>query len=133
MRATKRKREKKRVIAIPPNIDLDDVARNAIYVGSPEHKGYPSFAGPAHLRVDASECPPEINDQNMMTRWLRDSIRRGIVGKCREGKFPRYVWCKRGNTVYVGRITNRVMGQYKGYPLGRDEWPPGIEEIYGES
>ena len=31
---------------------------------------------------------------------------------------------------YRGRLVNREAGEYKGYPLDRDEWPAGIEEIY---
>jgi hypothetical protein len=30
-----------------------------------------------------------------------------------------------GDTVYEGRLVNREQGQYKGYPLGEDEWPIG--------
>ena len=49
-----------------------------------------------------------------------------------EGKspgFPRYVWYKDGATVYEGRLVNREMGQYKGYPLEKSEWPSAIEGI----
>jgi hypothetical protein len=36
----------------------------------------------------------------------------------------------RGATVLEGRLVNRETGEYKGYPLGRDEWPAGIEEAH---
>ena len=127
MRAPRRRRSMKREIHVPPDTDLDNVAGRVKYVGSPEHKSFPSFAGPPNRRLDASQCPPEITDQLMVTRWLRSSIRKGITGKLWEGDFPRYVWHKRGERVYEGRLVNSRNGEYKGYPLQMDEWPPGIE------
>ncbi len=47
-----------------------------------------------------------------------------------DGEFPRYVWYKRGDIAFEGRLVNRGNGSYKGYPLGRDEWPDGIEAIH---
>ena len=32
--------------------------------------------------------------------------------------------------VFEGRLVNRETGEYKGYPLDRDEWPRGVEETY---
>ena len=133
MRAPRRKRPMKREIHVPPDTDLDSVASRARYTGSPEHKNFPSFAGSPTPRADASLCPPEIKDQLMLTRWLRASIRRGITGEYWEGGFPRYVWHKQGDTVYEGRLVNRRNGEYKGYPLGRDEWPRGIEGMYAQN
>ena len=68
----------------------------------------------------------------MITEWLRDAIRRGATGTPWEGTFPRYVWYKHEETVFEGRLVNRVTGEYKGYPLERDEWPDGIEDVYGD-
>ncbi len=31
----------------------------------------------------------------------------------------------------AGRLVNRGQGAYKGYPLYADEWPSGIEGLYG--
>ena len=39
----------------------ESVARKARYVGSAEHKGYPSAAGPPALRSDATPCDPGIS------------------------------------------------------------------------
>ena len=39
---------------------------------------------------------------------------------------------KNGNR-FEGRLVNRGDGSYKGYQLGEDEWPDGINELYGES
>ena len=133
MRAPRRKRTMKREIYVPPDTDLDSVASRARYTGSPEHNDFPSFAGSPSPRPKASLCPPEINDQNMVTRWLRDSIRKGITGKLWEGDFPRYVWRKQGDTVYEGRLVNRRNGEYKGYPLRREQWPRGIEGMHDQN
>lgn len=113
----------------PPGIDLEATARSVSYIGSPEHKDAPSFAGQARPRRDASICPRELaNDLSKVESWLRTGIRRGAVNERWEGKYPRYVWFKDGGRVYEGRLVNRVAGQYKGYPLEREEWPPGIED-----
>jgi hypothetical protein len=65
-----------------------------------------------------------------MTQWLREAIRRGAVGEFVEGEFPRYVWYKEGSVVYEGRLVNRELGEYKGYPLEKTEWPAGVERFY---
>ena len=55
------------------------------------------------------------------------------MGALWEGGFPRYVWYKYGAIVLEGRLVNRETGEYKGYkgyPLGRAEWPAGIEETH---
>ena len=36
---------------------------------------------------------------------------------------------KSGDTVFQGRLVNRVSGQYKGWQLSRDEWPGGIDQF----
>ena len=45
--------------------------------------------------------------------------------------FLRYVWYKDGATVYEGRLVNRELGQYKGYPLENSEWPSTFEGTDG--
>ena len=111
--------------------DLESVAARATYIGSRDHKNIPSYAGPPGLRRDASRCPSEPSkDLERVVGWLRDGIRQGFTGGPWEGQspgFPRYVWYKDGATVYEGRLVNRELGQYKGYPLERSEWPPAFE------
>lgn len=130
MRAPKRRRPRKRAIDVPPNADLENVANQVTYVGSPEHKDFPSFAGRPRLRADASCCPREIRDAEVVTGWLRSAIRRGVVSASWNGDFPRYVWHKQDDTVFEARLVNSGDGSYKGYPLSTDEWPPGIEALY---
>ena len=115
----------------PHGVDLEVTAKGVSYVGSPEHKDTPSFAGYARPRRDASICPRELaNDLSKVEGWLRTAIRRGAVNEWWEGSYPRYVWFKEGTQVFEGRLVNRVSGEYKGYPLDRDEWPPGIGDVY---
>ena len=131
MRAPQRKRPRRRTMALPPGVDLPQLADQVSYAGSPEHKDYPSFAGPPGRRSDASLCPRHINDPEMVSGLLRDAIRRGAVGAPWENGFPRYVWYKHSDgVVFEGRLVNRGAGSYKGYPLDRAEWPAGIEEKY---
>jgi hypothetical protein len=104
-------------------VDLGNLSSDASYVGSPEHKTYPSFAGPPHARADASKCDPKLADQTELTAWLRQAMRAGNVGAPWEGRYPRYVWYRHGDVVYEGRLVNRELGQYKGYPLDTEEWP----------
>jgi hypothetical protein len=129
MRSSRRKRPLLRIIApSPAGINLERVAGQALYVGSPEHKDTPSFAGHPRPRSDASICDRGLaQEQAEVTRWLRGAIERGHVSAYWEGEFPRYVWYKRGDTVYEGRLVNRETGWYKGYPLEVDEGPEGIE------
>lgn len=130
MRAPRRRRSRTRKIDNTPRLNLEEVAQQVSYIGSREHKDIPSFAGQPKLRADASICPRSIGDKNLVTDWLRIAIRRGAIDGCWRGGFPRYVWYKDGETVYEAMLTNQGLGEYKGYPLGPEEWPIGIEEKY---
>ena len=102
--------------------------KDITYVGSPEHKDTPSFAGPPRPRGDASICPREYRDEKLITRWLRAAICDGSTGAPWNGDFPRYVWHKENDTVFEARLVSRGNGTYKGYPLDDDEWPPHLLE-----
>ena len=128
MRAPQRKRPRRRSMAVPSGVDLAQIADQVSYIGSTDHKDYPSFAGQPRPRSDASLCPRHINDPAIITRWLRDAIRNGTVGAPWENGFPRYVWYKHTDgVVFEARLVNRGSGSYKGYPLDLAEWPAGIE------
>jgi hypothetical protein len=114
------------VVAPPEGVDLVLLAERASYVGSSEHKTFPSFAGPFNPRADASKCDPQLTDQEELTRWLREAIVAGQAGQLWEGDFPRYVWCKQGDVTYEARLSNPELGQYKGYPLEPDERVEGL-------
>ena len=126
MRAPKRRRPLVRAMGPPAGKDLEAVARKASYVGSPEHKDTPSFAGQPRPRADAAICDRSLaGKQAQVTKWLRKAIRCGFVNAFWEGEFPRYVWHKEGDIVFEARLVNQGTGQYKGYPLNPEEWPVG--------
>ncbi len=129
MRAPARKRPQIRKFGAPPGADLAFAASMARYTGSPEHKMVPSFAGQPRPRANASMCDSSlIGKQLLLTRWLRQAIRQGMVSEFWEGRFPRYVWILKGGTVYEGRLVNREQGHYKGYPLEPDQRPEGMTD-----
>jgi len=128
VRAPKRRRpQRRRIVAPPLGTDVHALADRVTYVGSAEHKQQPSFAGPPKLRADASKCDPALADRDELTRWLREAVRKGQFGEPWEGDFPRYVWVLRGATWYEGRLVNRGLGEYKGWPLREDELPEGLQ------
>ena len=109
---------------------MKQLGRRARYVGSPEHKTTPSFAGAPRPRADASKCDPALSDRfRDIQRWLQTAFDLGVCGGRFEGDFPRYVWCKVGGTVYEARLVNQVLGEYKGWPLQSHEWPDGINDF----
>jgi hypothetical protein len=94
----------------------------ARYVGSPEHKTFPSFAGPPVPRADASKCDPDLADPQELSDWLRAAMRAGNIGGPWEQNYPRYVWHSQGGDFFEGRLTNATQGEYKGYPLSEAEF-----------
>jgi hypothetical protein len=81
-------------------------------------------------RGDATKCDTALNSRlPEIQRWLRHAFEVGCFGGPWEGDFPRYAWCKIGDTVYEARLVNRALGQYKGWQLELDEWPDGIDDF----
>lgn len=114
-----RNNPKVRKVQPPPNgIDLTQVARSCRYVGSPYHKDAVGFAGaPRGRRPSASICPRDfVNRRTLVQRWLRAAVRSGHVGAW-DGGYPRYVWHRRGDTVFEARQGSPGSGEYHGYPL----------------
>ncbi len=130
MRAAKRKRPHGRAFITPPEgVDLQEIARIVRYVGSPEHKTFPSFAGQPRPRADATICDPSLSqDPGTLTRHLRRAVLAGQTGAPWEGNFPRYIWCRIENEIYEARLINRETGQYKGYRLERGECPAELSD-----
>lgn len=60
-------------------------AAQARYVGSPEHKSFPSFAGRMQARSDATKCPTHLTYPDVITEWLADAIRKGNVSAAFDG------------------------------------------------
>jgi hypothetical protein len=65
-------------------------------------------------------------DAHELTDWLRQGITTGWVGAPWEGGYRRYVWYRAAIGCFEGRLVNAGAGEYKGYPLSEDEWPPGL-------
>ena len=130
MKAPRKKRSRRRELV--QNVDrqtLAELAGKARYIGSPEHKETPSFAGQPKPRADASRCPNELAwEKEAVEKWLQEAIQNGQIGEPWEGEFPRYVWHRVGDTVYEGRLVNRTLGHYKGYPLSPEEKPLGWKD-----
>lgn len=119
------------IVPVPPEIALSRLADRARYVGSPEHKDAPSFAGQPRPRADATICDRSFADRLLQINdWLRTALIKGVVGAPWEGDFPRYAWFKEGDMVYEARLVNSVAGEYKGYALESDQWPKGSETYY---
>ena len=123
---------------VSPKLDsktLELMADRVSYVGSPEHKDYPSKltnAKNVHPRLDASICPKDINNKELVTGWLKEAIIKGAIDTNFENDFPRYVWYydPDNRLAFAGRLTNRTIGQYKGYPINVSELPAGILKIW---
>jgi hypothetical protein len=128
MRAPKRKRPHRRRPARPRDgIDLAVLAERVVFVGSNEHKNYPSAAGPRALRGDATECDPALRDTRLFTEWVRTGIARGWVGAPWLGDFPRYVWHQVDDVWWEAYLVNSGLGQYKGWALAHDDpYPPEV-------
>lgn len=131
VRAPQRKRPQARVIQPPPEgIDASGLASRVTYVGSPEHKTGPSFAGVPRPRGDATKCDTALNGRlGEIQQWLRHAFEVQCFGGPWEGGFPRYAWCKVGEIVYEARLVNRGLGHYKGWPLEPEEWPDEIDNF----
>lgn len=131
LRAPHRKRPSLRVIQPPPEgVNVSELASHVTYVGSPEHKTAPSFAGHPRPRADATKCDASLGDRiGDIQRWLRRAVEVQCFGGPWESGFPRYLWCKVGDVVYEARLVNRVLGQYKGWQLEPDEWPDEIDRF----
>jgi len=125
LRGHRHKRPRHRVIATWPSGSPDwaQIALRVHYVGSAEHKSYPSPAGIPALRSDASPCDPRYRDFEPITEVLREGIRRGCVSKIFEGDFPKYVRGWLDDQLYEARHINGPQGTYKAYAIEDLERP----------
>ena len=108
----------------PDKKRLKEAADRAHYVGSPEHKRHPSFAGPPAPRATATLCDARFADQQaLLTGWIKSAIRMGQVSAIWNGDFPRNVWFENEGVVYEGRLVNQSEGGYKGWQLEKSQYP----------
>lgn len=113
--------------------ELDEMARRVRYVGSIEHKTYPSPAGEPRPRHDASKCPRLAPE-----RWaelsdaLRAAVRAGYVSEAVDpGGLPRYVWGKLDGALYEARHLSTPGDGYKAYPVEEFELPESLRAALG--
>src|SRR5262245_16263998 len=126
MRAPQRRRPHLRDRADLDGRDMNKLSLRVRYVGSSEHKSYPSPAGPPRLRSDATPCPRNLATFGDLTEWLSQAVADGSVGAPWEGDFPRYAWVRNDLGCFEARLTNRQQGTFKVYPLRDDERPDWI-------
>lgn len=115
---------------------LNELAEQATYVGSPEHKDVPSMGlvprprqGALHVEKgeeldnpDCMLCPRKwARRQADATELLRQGIRLGQVSLDAEvNRLPSKVWVRdleAGHLVYEARRLSHPEGGYKAYPL----------------
>ena len=103
----------------PAGVELTAVAARAHYVGSPEHKDTPSFAGQPRPRADATICDRAfVGRLDQINRWLREAIQAGHFSAYWDhDHFPRYVWHREGDAVFEARLVNAGDGSYKAFDL----------------
>lgn len=124
---TPSRRPRRHEIFVPAGVDLPGLAQRVSYVGSAEHKTYPSSAGAPAPRADATKCDPaQHGDFQTLTSWLQRGLASGAVGAPWEGDFPRYVWVSEAGRWYEARLVNREQGTYKGYEIEPNELPDGL-------
>ena len=100
------------------------------YVGSPEHKSYPTRQALLCCASDASRCDPTLGyDADAFTRVLQEGIRHRCVGAIFEGGFPKYVWGWLNRQLFEARHLNGPQGTYKAYPLENVERPVDPENL----
>lgn len=118
------------VIDPPPGKDYDAIASDVQYEGSPYHKRDTPTSRPKANRTTL--CPPRLNgEQELLSEWVAEAIRRRAVSGKFRGDYPSEVWYKaEDGQVYKGRITNQAQGTYHGFPIPESEWPQKIEECY---
>lgn len=127
----RRKRKVRRVLRWEATDEVrDQIAAQATYLGSPEHKTAPSPTGPPHPRSDASKCPNDLHERRadgtlvwreQIVDALRGALRTGLMGGEVEDGFPRYVWAILDGALYEARHLQTPRGSYKAYPAERDE------------
>jgi hypothetical protein len=103
---------------------LEKLATSVKYIGSPEHKKAPSFAGRFAPRADAEICNTSLHGkQDLIKNWLQEAIKAAHFSKIMENGFPRHIWAVIDNQHYEARLTNQGNGSYKGYPISQDKCP----------
>lgn len=106
--------------------DREILATRARYVGSCEHKKKKSWlglpkAGSRRRKTTICELVKD-KDKRKATMWVRSAIKLKQCKFVRGDKdFPKHVWYESGGQIWYGRCTNSVSGEYKGWPISKEE------------
>jgi hypothetical protein len=110
-----------------------EVADRVRYVGSPEHKTYPSPAGQPRWRTrsDKARCDRFAEaDWPVLEQALRDAIRTPCVDKEFRGDFPARVWAFINGILHEARLTNQMNGEYHGFPVEHElQYPRDPDQL----
>ena len=104
----------------------EEVADRARYLGSGEHKSYPSAAGPAALRFGNTPCDPKYR-WNKYGRPFAKVFAGNVSDETSNTGFRSYVWGWIGKTLYLGRHINGPAGAYKGFEVDLADYPDDPE------
>lgn len=116
-------------VGVLAGVDLEAVADVVSYVGSAEHKVFPSSAGIP--RADATKCDPQLHgDFAQLTSWLKTAIVAGRVSEdWSSAGFPKYVWVEEAGAYYQARLVNAEQGTYKGWEIDPSELPKELRDV----
>lgn len=114
--------------------ELEELAQRAVYLGSGEHKiqrwwgGLPEAGNRAKWQT-TTICPLTTEVERIRaTDWVRSAIVSGHCLFSQEDKnFPKWIWHEADGRIWMGYLVNDGLGQYKGWPIDKDE----RDEIFG--
>ncbi len=108
----------RRVVSPPSEVDLEVVANECRYVGSPYHRTMRIKGIPPQNRPGKTACPRNLQkDLARVEGWLRNAIRQGNFGEF-DGGFPRVVWHEEDGRLFEARQSGQGSCEYHGFPLG---------------
>ncbi|CAK0752586.1 conserved hypothetical protein [uncultured Gammaproteobacteria bacterium] len=112
------------------------LAVRASYVGSTEHKEERWWGGlpgapyskngiPTRPKKQKTTICPLVkeDDRDRATTWVQEAIVKGQY-EFTEGDqdFPKHIWHEADEKYWFGFCTNPAAGQYKGWPVEKDEY-----------
>lgn len=106
----------------PAQAILDDLVDVVRYIGNPYHKRNPgdfALTPPSQPRPDKTLCDgAEIFKVAEAQHWLEEGVRRGMISRTMQGKFPKHIWAVTNEGVVLeAKYNNEGPGNYHGYPL----------------
>ena len=89
--------------------------------------GVAGSGGPG--KQETSICPLTTGrDRVLATGWVRSAIAaRQCLFLEADKVFPKKVWYEADGRIWMGSCTNTISGEYKGWPIGKEE----RDEIFG--